>query len=127
VYLGNIYPPSIDEYSLSQSKVRVDNCVTYLKILRRFPLTIPGSNSTNGLTAMTFVRISDNVDGGVFWVGSSVDGAIRVYQLPLSNPSNSTATLLGKLVRVLLLNCCRCLLSSARCDEHYVVGLSCSV
>jgi len=85
IYLGNKYPASIDEFSISQGR-----------LLRRFPLWIPGANNSVGISGIAFIPQESNPEGGSFWVGSSVDGSVYVYNLPLrTNTSSIQANITG--------------------------------
>jgi uncharacterized membrane protein YidH (DUF202 family) len=94
LYIANLNPPSIDEFDITNNK-----------LLRRFYITIPNANSTNGLNALTFVPDSSLAEGGLFWAGSSVDGSVYTYELPIkTNRTSTDTTLIGQFYPVLGMN-----------------------
>jgi len=87
-YLGQPQPaPSIDEYDVEAEQ-----------IVRSFPISLPNTTKTTGLSAITFVPIEGHPQGGQFWIGSSVDGFIYVFDVPFQNATSQRLMPVGSFI-----------------------------
>jgi len=90
------------------------------KLLRRFQVYLPEANSSFGLNALTFVPKKENPEGGSFWIGSSVDGSVYIYDLPLiTNTSSLKVNFTGSFKLISDINDLRSLYYHKETDKVY--------
>jgi len=111
VYIANMYPCSIDEYSISTGEMS-----------RRFPIWIPNSNSLAGISGLAFVPDSSNPNGGQFWVASGVDGNVYTYDLPLVNKNETAGNFTGNFAPMPGMTNLKALFYHA--ESHLVYGIN---